>query len=72
MNRDDIIRMAQEACGDPAWDGGVDWVWGEVERFAKLVATAERERLLSASELCRVCEQRRIRHETAAQDETNS
>jgi len=43
MNRDDIIRMAQEACGDPAWDGGVDWVWGEVERFAKLVAAAERE-----------------------------
>ncbi len=43
MNREDIIRMAQEACGDPAWDGGVDWVWGEVERFAKLVAAAERE-----------------------------
>ena len=43
MNRDDIIRMAQEACGDPAWDGGVDWVWGEVERFAKLVAAEERE-----------------------------
>ena len=43
MNRDDIIRMAREACGDPAWDGGVDWVWGEVERFARLVAAAERE-----------------------------
>ncbi len=43
MNRDDIIRMAREACGDPAWDGGVDWVWGEVERFANLVAAAERE-----------------------------
>ena len=43
MTRDDIIRMAQEACGDPAWDGGVDWVWGEVERFAKLVAAEERE-----------------------------
>ena len=43
MNRDDIIRMAREACGDPAWDGGVDWVWGEVERFADLVAAAERE-----------------------------
>lgn len=45
MNRDDIIRMAQEACGDPAWDGGVDWVWGEVERFANLVAAAEREKV---------------------------
>ena len=45
MTRDDIIRMAREACGDPAWDGGVDWVWGEVERFANLVAAAERERI---------------------------
>ena len=43
MKREDIIRMAQEACGDPAWDGGVDWGWGEVERFANLVAAAERE-----------------------------
>ena len=43
MNRDDIIRMAQDACGEPAWDGGVEWVWGELERFAKLVAEAERE-----------------------------
>jgi hypothetical protein len=43
MTRDDIIRMAREATGEPAWDGGVDWVWGEVERFAKLVAEHERE-----------------------------
>jgi hypothetical protein len=43
MTRDDIIRMAKEANGEPAWDDGVDWVWGEVERFAALVAAAERE-----------------------------
>ena len=43
MNRDDIIRMAQEACGEPAWSGGVEWTWEEVERFAHLVAAAERE-----------------------------
>ena len=43
MNRDDIIRMAEEACGEPAWSGGVEWTWEEVERFANLVAAAERE-----------------------------
>jgi hypothetical protein len=44
MNRDDIIRMAREACGEPAWDGGVEWTWEELERFANLVAAAERNR----------------------------
>ena len=43
MNRDDIIRMAREACGEPAWDGGVEWTWEELKRFAHLVAAAERE-----------------------------
>ena len=43
MNREDIVRMAREACGEPAWDGGVEWTWEEVERFAVLVAAAERE-----------------------------
>jgi hypothetical protein len=43
VNRDDIIRMAREAAGEPAWDDGVDWVWGELERFAALVAAEERE-----------------------------
>ena len=41
MNRDDIIRMAREA-------GGEDWgifrdFMPEIERFANLVAEAERE-----------------------------
>jgi hypothetical protein len=43
MNRDDIVRMAEEACGEPAWSGGVEWTWEEVERFTNLVAAAERE-----------------------------
>jgi len=43
MTRDDIIRMAREACGEPAWSGGVEWTWEELERFANLVAAAERE-----------------------------
>jgi hypothetical protein len=44
VNRDDIIRMAREACGEPAWSGGVEWTWEEVERFTNLVAAAERNR----------------------------
>ena len=51
MNRDEIIRMAREACGDPAWDGGVEWTWEEVERFANLVAAAEREACAKAREV---------------------
>lgn len=43
MTKEDIIRMAREACGEPAWDGGVEWTWEELERFANLVAAAERE-----------------------------
>jgi hypothetical protein len=45
MIRDDIIEMAEEACGEPAWSGGVEWTWEEVERFAALVAAAEREKI---------------------------
>ena len=45
MTKEDIIRMAREACGEPAWDGGVEWTWEELERFANLVAAAERERI---------------------------
>ena len=46
MNRDDIIRMAREARGYPAapTDGSL-WLFSEshLERFAALVAAAERE-----------------------------
>lgn len=41
MNREDIIRMAREAGMTVCRD---EWVFGEMlERFADLVATAERE-----------------------------
>jgi len=46
MTRDDIIRMAREARGYPAapTDGSL-WLFSEshLERFANLVAAAERE-----------------------------
>ncbi len=74
MNRDDIIRMAREA-GINVTEGNSfsdDMYISVLYRFANIVAAAERDRLLSASELCRVCEQRRIRHETTTQDEANS
>lgn len=44
MTRDDIIRMAREAGVKPTWieDGGVMY-WGDLHRFADVVAAAERE-----------------------------
>jgi len=47
MNRDDIIRMAREVgAGEPNLHGRIDYVvmtYNELERFAALVAAAERE-----------------------------
>ena len=44
MNRDDIIRMAEEASGGRQPDGwGVMLDHEQLERFASLVASAERE-----------------------------
>ena len=43
LNRDDIIRMAKEAGGDD-WGIFRDFM-PEIERFAALVAAAERERI---------------------------
>ena len=37
-----IIELAKQANGEPARPGGVDWAWGELERFAALVAAAAR------------------------------
>ena len=52
MTRDDIIRMAREARGYPAapTDGSL-WLFSEshLERFANLVAAAERE---ACSKVC--------------------
>jgi hypothetical protein len=44
MNRDDIIRMAREAGLSKPWDQE-PVQWETLERFANLVAAAERERI---------------------------
>ena len=38
-----IIELAEQANGEPAWSGGVEWHWDELQKFAKLVAAHERE-----------------------------
>lgn len=44
MTRADIIRMAREADGHMnSHAGGIDMTWEGIERFAALVAAAERE-----------------------------
>jgi hypothetical protein len=71
MTRDDIIRMAREAGYDPN-DGGVfkfdDF---DFERFAALVAAAERERLKSAAECFRMCEHKGVCDEKAKSNEAD-
>ena len=54
MNRDDIIRMALEAGGcTPEWDDFWELHEDALERFAALVAAAERERIdLNAIHTC--------------------
>jgi hypothetical protein len=44
MTQDEIIRLAEQANGEPTWSGGVDWTWDELGAFAKLVAQHEREK----------------------------
>ena len=48
MNREDIIRMAREAGFERLGHTDNDWVCypEDIERFAALVASAERERIL--------------------------
>ena len=53
MTRDDIIRMAREA-GDGVFSNAVVFSHKELERFAELVAAAEREAC------ARVCDQMHI------------
>ena len=38
-----IIELAKQANGEPAWSGGVEWHWDELQKFAALVAAHERE-----------------------------
>ena len=56
MNRDDIIRMAREAGGaDITVNGFTSWVGTQspefLERFAALVAAAERDRAMRMCEI---------------------
>ena len=55
MNRDDIIRMAREVgAGEPNLHGRIDYVvmtYNELERFAALVAAAEREACANRAEV---------------------
>jgi hypothetical protein len=45
MNREDVVRMAREAGLAIAYDLRDEDGWQELERFAALVAAAERTRL---------------------------
>ena len=45
MTKDDIIRMAREAGISKPWDQE-PVKWETLERFANLIAAAERERIL--------------------------
>jgi hypothetical protein len=49
MNRDDIIRMAREAGISKPWDQE-PVKWETLERFANLVAAAEREACAKVAE----------------------
>ena len=44
-----IIELAKQANGEPAWSGGVEWHWDELQKFAALVAAHERE---ACAKLC--------------------
>jgi len=54
MNREDILRMAREACDKDKVDAWHNDFWTvtqeELERFAALVAAAEREECAKACE----------------------
>jgi len=49
MNREDIIRMAQEAAIMPPNWGATENQWRTLHDFAALVAAAERERIIAAN-----------------------
>ena len=49
MDREDIIRMAREAEIPGSWD--LNWFDPYLERFAKLVAAHEQEKLVQVSPL---------------------
>lgn len=52
--QEQVIAWAREANGEEAWSGGVEWLWGEVERFATLAYEAGRK---DENEACaKMCE----------------
>jgi hypothetical protein len=65
MTRDDIIRMAREALFEGMTDHPA------LMRFTNLVAAAERDKLQSAAEWCRMCERKGVLNEKTTGDETN-
>ncbi len=66
MNRDDVIRMAREAglMGNPL--AYADWYPEALERFAALVAAAERDRMCEQFNI-----QKGLAHEKTKSDEAN-
>jgi hypothetical protein len=58
MNREDIIRMADKAgfetCSGDGWPN--EWLLSNIEKFASLVAAAERE------ECAKMCEDLTLAH----------
>ena len=68
MTKDDIMKWARESGGLP--DPMV--FYAGYERFANLVAAAERDKLQSAAEWCRMCERKGVFYEKATGDEANS
>jgi hypothetical protein len=42
MNIKELAEQANKRL-EPNWPGGVIWYWGDLERFAELVAAHERE-----------------------------
>ena len=72
MSKDDIIRMA-DASGLSYYGMGKDRdkFLHYLEAFANLVAAAERDKLQSAAEWCRMCERKGVFNEKTTGDETN-
>ena len=51
--QEQVIAWAREANGEEAWSGGVEWLWGEAERFATLAYEAGcKDENEACAELC--------------------
>jgi len=51
-----IIELATQANGEPAWSGGIEWHWDELQKFAELVAAHERDAIMKSIEELRPVE----------------